>query len=202
MYGQDWVGFPLGLKYNLQHSCCSVFQKVFRTPKFGNNTSQNAYNKVQDHPSPFLETNALLFQDSVAPARESSYQRTHGGVKSSLSISTVYMLFPKVFCFHWVSWRNYCLGQGVSGKQKCKCSHLSTVLIFFWSLCGYVPFLSQNNELWYNMQIHILSGNWSQQTIQTAQTWVGAQLDFCSIVVFRLAVVAALSWGHWLDVGS
>lgn len=55
--------------------------------------------KVQDQPSSLLETSALLSKDSVVPAVASSSQRTHGRAKSPLG-SSVYVVFPKVFCFH------------------------------------------------------------------------------------------------------
>lgn len=54
---------------------CNFRSWLSRTPKLGNNTEQNVSNKkAEDQPSPFLETNALLFTDSIVP-RESSCQQ-------------------------------------------------------------------------------------------------------------------------------
>lgn len=90
VYGQCWVGFPLGLKCNVQHSCYSVIVES-GYPEHQNwvTVKNNACNKeTEDQPSPFHETNALLFTDSVVSARESSCQRLHEGVGSSFVISS------------------------------------------------------------------------------------------------------------------
>lgn len=84
-------GFSIGLKMQCTTLLlfCNCRKWLSRAPKLSNSKEQNACNKeTEDQPSPFRETNALLFTDSVVSARESSCQRLHEGVGSSFVISS------------------------------------------------------------------------------------------------------------------
>lgn len=76
---------------------CNFRNWLYRTPKLGNNKEQNVYNKkAEDQPSPFLETNTLLFADSIVP-RESSCQQEGEILLSSVGS---FLRFTTSFLYH------------------------------------------------------------------------------------------------------